>query len=692
MDVLILLRDARFAGLRVTASGNHLVVQGPRRLQPMARLLLSEKPEVMRALAEEQEVAWRVDAMRLQVPATGAIPLLLARPEAVWGSGIAARVATDSVPTSGIAAAVASPPPWRSWRRSGDRPACGAATGGTRRRFRRRCGATTTCCSRLALWLADVAAEAALGVRDAGGRLPVSGRDARTGARTRGAPLMALAVSARPSVHVGVAQYLIYVRRSYKEATAADVSDEMQEAACRALLPAGASVRVISDSGGHQSGFSAARDGYQALLASARGRARSRAIAVYDLSRLARNARLMLDLQHELERRQVPLLVANLPGARFDGATGRYMFGQLCLAAQLQRDLDSERMTGMQHRLFEDGRHRGHDPLGYRSLRTDAGDLVHPRQLVDRPRGGRDRAAGVARARAALLRRGGRDPQPRGGAAPGSLDPRGHPRHRAPGSGVSRASWSRSGAATSVPDATSAILSDAEYRRAMAAIAARTLVGNKPRPFRTYALRGLLYCSCGTRMRGEAHVQRGTEIRYYRCPTLGCHARRCPADTRRNGGARRDRAGHASRSQSSRRRAPSCGGASRLPAVAVAGRQRARLLTRLEQLQKQHAWGDLSDAAYQAQRDATRAALAELPDGDRITAFDAYRARILALPDAIAAASGARREELCRIVIERVVVRDRQVQTIEWQPPARPFFARPSEERQRAWPQGDSNP
>ena len=78
---------------------------------------------------------------------------------------------------------------------------------------------------------------------------------------------MGLAIAASPSVHGRVAQHVIYVRRSYKEATAADVSDEMQEAACRAVLPAGASVRVISDSGGHQSGFSSARDGYQALLA-----------------------------------------------------------------------------------------------------------------------------------------------------------------------------------------------------------------------------------------------------------------------------------------------------------------------------------------------------------------------------------------------------------------------------------------
>ena len=171
---------------------------------------------------------------------------------------------------------------------------------------------------------------------------------------------MALALAAHQSVDVAVPQHVIYVRRSYKEATAADVSDEMQEAACRALLPAGAAVRVISDSGGHQSGFTAARDGYQALLA-ALAAGQVAAIAVYDLSRLARNAQLMLALQAELERQSVPLLVANLPGARFNGATGRFMFGQLCLASQLQRDLDSERMTGMQRRLFEDGRHRGHD-------------------------------------------------------------------------------------------------------------------------------------------------------------------------------------------------------------------------------------------------------------------------------------------------------------------------------------------
>jgi hypothetical protein len=102
------------------------------------------------------------------------------------------------------------------------------------------------------------------------------------------------------------------------------------------------------------------------------------------------------------------------------------------------------------------------------------------------------------------------------------------------------------------------------------------------------------------------------------------------------------------------------------PAVVDVGRQRARLTTRLEQIRKQNGWGDLPDAEYLSERDSIRASLAALPDNDRIRSFDAYRARVLELPEAIAVAPPARREELCRIVIDRFVVNDRQVETIVW--------------------------
>lgn len=496
--------------------------------------------------------------------------------------------------------------------------------------------------------------------------------------------MSALALEATQSVHVAMAQYLVYVRRSFKGALDADVSDEVQEEACRALLPAGAHVRVISDSGGHNSGHTAARDGYQALLrAVASGEAAG--IAVYDLSRIARNTRLMLDLHHELERRQIPLLVSNLPGAKFDGATGRYLFGQLCMAAQLQRDLDSERMTGIQRHLFEDGRHRGHDPHGYRSRHDDVGNLVHPRELLVVP----EEAEVVRRAWRELERVSLTE-------VAGRFNREGVP-HRGP--------WTRDAVKDILRRGRfylgfvvekrgrdervgrhEPILTEDQYRRTMAAIAARTRVGNKPAPFRSYALRGLVYCACGTRMRGEAHLQRGTEIRYYRCPTLGCHARRCPADrveghvmARISEAVLPDRVIDEARSELRRRL--------ETPGTAAAGRQRARLQTRLEQLRKQHSWGDIGDREYQTERDAVQATLAQLPDGDRIRTFDAYRAKLLALPAAIAVASPARQEELCRIVVEQVVVNDRNVDEIVWTPPARPFF-----EKQRACPQGDSNP
>jgi DNA invertase Pin-like site-specific DNA recombinase len=457
----------------------------------------------------------------------------------------------------------------------------------------------------------------------------------------------------------------------------------MQEAACRALLPPGAAVRVISDSGGHNSGFTADRDGYQALLHAVAAGLVSM-IIVYDLSRLFRNARLMLDLAHELERRQVPLLVANLPGARFDGATGRYMFGQLCLANQLQRDLDSERMTRMQRQLFEDGRHRGHDPFGYASRRDPAGKLLHPRELVVVP----EEAEAVRRVWQALEKYSLRD-------VADLMNREGVP-HRGPWNRETTKDFARRGrmylgyvvekrGRDERLGRHEPILSEEQYRRTLAAIAARTKTGNKPAPFRSYALRGLVYCACGTRMRGEAHLQRGTEVRYYRCPTLGCHARRCPADLVEEKvmstiatAVLPDSVIEAARAELRHRLDT--------PGTVSAGRQRSRLQTRLENLKKQHGWGDISDKEYQTERDAVQAALAQLPDEDRIRAFDAYRARLLALPGAIAAASPARREELCRILVEQVVVNDRVVEDIVWTPPARPFF-----EKQREYPQADSN-
>ena len=184
-----------------------------------------------------------------------------------------------------------------------------------------------------------------------------------------------------------VAHFAVYVRRSYKRADAADVSDETQIAAAKSLIPAGATCEVITDSGGHRSGYSDDRAGYQRLITKIRDGS-VQGVAVYDTRRLARNTRLMLGLRDELERHRVTLLIATMPQTTFDTAIGRYVFLQLCGAAQLQRDLDSERMTAMMQVPVPDGRHRGSDPFGYRSARDERGVLRRPRQLDGRPRRG----------------------------------------------------------------------------------------------------------------------------------------------------------------------------------------------------------------------------------------------------------------------------------------------------------------
>jgi hypothetical protein len=82
MDGLTLLSEARAAGLEVKVDGDRLVVRGPRSAAHLAERLLEMKQEVIALLGPDDEVVWRIEAMRPQVPRMGTIPVLLARPEA----------------------------------------------------------------------------------------------------------------------------------------------------------------------------------------------------------------------------------------------------------------------------------------------------------------------------------------------------------------------------------------------------------------------------------------------------------------------------------------------------------------------------------------------------------------------------------------------------------------------------------
>jgi hypothetical protein len=61
MDGLTLLRRARDAGLRVEASDDKLLIRGPKRAEPVVKLLAEHKAEVLAALAMPGAVALPYD-------------------------------------------------------------------------------------------------------------------------------------------------------------------------------------------------------------------------------------------------------------------------------------------------------------------------------------------------------------------------------------------------------------------------------------------------------------------------------------------------------------------------------------------------------------------------------------------------------------------------------------------------------
>jgi len=109
MDAVTLLERARAAGLSLEVDGDRLRVRGPKSAEPVVQLLAAHKAEIMRLLTRREmqdgpdavvgvalpcpglqpvaepagsvdpEVAWRIDAMRPEVPPRGPIPFLVAR-------------------------------------------------------------------------------------------------------------------------------------------------------------------------------------------------------------------------------------------------------------------------------------------------------------------------------------------------------------------------------------------------------------------------------------------------------------------------------------------------------------------------------------------------------------------------------------------------------------------------------------
>ena len=121
--------------------------------------------------------------------------------------------------------------------------------------------------------------------------------------------------------------WLVYRRRSYKKLgservlASAEVSDLMQLERCLAMLPLGVDHEVIDDLGGRQSGRSANRKGWQEIVRRVTEGGIAGVVA-YDVSRLARKTKLILDLKEEMAKHRTQLRLATMPDQDWDTATG----------------------------------------------------------------------------------------------------------------------------------------------------------------------------------------------------------------------------------------------------------------------------------------------------------------------------------------------------------------------------------
>ena len=187
------------------------------------------------------------------------------------------------------------------------------------------------------------------------------------------------------------------------------------------------------------------------------------------------------------------------------------------------------------------------------------------------------------------------------------------------------------------------IVTEEAFRDAVAGVEGRrTGIGKPKQHHKTYLLSGVLFCRCGARLWGEPRYKRRRDgsvkvYGYYSCPVASrrglkpdeareveCHERSLRADVADAAvlealesfvlpAGAIDEARELLRE---RLRAPKPG---------LSDQKRKRLETRLVQLRKQHGWGDISDAEYLREKEATERELVLLPDNDKLVMFDRQR-------------------------------------------------------------------
>ena len=238
------------------------------------------------------------------------------------------------------------------------------------------------------------------------------------------------------------------------------------------------------------------------------------------------------------------------------------------------------------------------------------------------------------------------------------------------------------------------LITEEELRDAVAGVEARRTGISKPkRAHRMYLLAGVAVCGvCGSRLRGEPRTStNGKVYRYLGCPVSDkrgvwvgpdgtvrtCDARRARAEEaeaivleRLATGVLPEEAIEAAREDLRNRL--------KAPRPGLIDQQRKRLEMHLAQIRKRFDWGEFEgDAAYLREKEETERSIAALPGADdRLALFDRSRSIAVTMAENLERATPEQIREFVTLLVERVVIREREVSEIVFVPAARPFFDR----------------
>lgn len=162
---------------------------------------------------------------------------------------------------------------------------------------------------------------------------------------------------------------LLYIRRSEVRSNKPTLSPQRQQDSCTQFAQEkGWQVEIFADAEGHRSGRTEkGRPEWLRLKERIRYAAPGEiaAVVVYALDRSSRSARDFLNFLHLLQDKKTDFVSVTQPFLDTTSAVGRAFVSMLSIWAQLEADMDSERVTADIAYRQQEGLFFGHCPIGY---------------------------------------------------------------------------------------------------------------------------------------------------------------------------------------------------------------------------------------------------------------------------------------------------------------------------------------